>query len=260
VTPRLVIDIGDLAEVQLAVTHASLQDGTVLNNGVVNIDVGSGAQVEFCHTQALSQAAYHVCTTRIRQQQDSALHALDVATGAALSRHDLSVSLEGPGSSVVLDGIMAARQRQVLDAHTTIEHMHPHCKSRQLYKSILDDRSSTVFNGLVRAHPGAMGTDGEQMNRNLLLSTKARANTKPELQIANDDVRCTHGATVGQISEQELFYLESRGIEPSMAREMLARGFVEEVLYRLDDTRRHADLHALLDRYFEQTGHRGAQG
>ena len=255
IAPRCAIAVGGLSEVRLSVTHASLQGGSAFNNAVMDLDLGEGAQVEMCHTQALSPDTCHVATSRITQRQDSRLHLLDFGVGGQLSRHEIQVALAGSGSEVVLDGIGAVRGKQVMDSHTVIEHLRPHCRSRQLYKSVLDDKAVTVFNGIVQVCAGAAGTDGEQMNRSLLLSRDAKANTKPELEIANDDVRCTHGATIGQLSEQELFYLESRGIAPAAAREMLARGFLEEVLYRLDDRRRHADLHALLDRYFETAGH-----
>jgi Fe-S cluster assembly protein SufD len=259
ISPRCAVALGVLSETRLTITHASIGTGSAFSNAVVDIDVGEGAQLELCQTQTLSPASYHFATTRITQQRDSRLHSLDFGIGAGVSRHDIRVSLAGTGSEVVLDGISAVRGRQIMDAHTVIEHLQPHCTSRQLYKGVLDDHATTVFNGIVRVHPGAAGTDGQQMNRSLLLSREAKANTKPQLEISNDDVRCTHGATIGQLSEQELFYLESRGIAPAAARDMLARGFLEEVLYRLDDRRRHADLHVLLDRYFENTGHGAAQ-
>ncbi len=250
ISPRLVVALGGYAEARLAVTHASLRQGMCFNNGCIDVDLDEGAQLEMCHTQALGPESVHLVTTRMTQQRDSNLHVLDFHAGSSLARHDLSVSLDGEGASVTLDGIYVARDRQVVDSHTRIEHTQPNCTSRQLYKGILDDRATAIFNGAVRVHPGASGSDGSQMNRNLLLSPMARVNAKPELEIANDDVRCTHGATVGQLNEQELFYLASRGIAPDVARDMLSRGFVEDVLYRLKDTRRHADLHLLLDRYF----------
>ena len=259
ISPRCAVAVGDLSEARLAITHASANGERALNNAVVDVDIGNGSQLELVQTQALSPSSYHFSTTRITQQQDSALHSLDFATGALVSRHDIQVSLAGPGSTVSLDGISAVRDRQVMDAHTLIDHQQPHCTSRQLYKGLLDGHATTVFNGIVRVRPGASGTDGEQMNRSLLLSRDAKANTKPQLEIYNDDVRCTHGATVGQLSDQELFYLESRGIAPAAAREMLAHGFLEDVLYRLEDRRRHADLHALLARYFEGAAHGTAE-
>ena len=250
ISPRLVVALGGYAEARLAVTHASLRRGMCFNNGCIDVDMDEGAQVEMCHTQALSDDAIHLVTTRVTQQRDSNLHALDFHAGSSLARHDLSVALAGEGASVTLDGVYVARDRQVVDSHTVIEHMQPNCTSRQLYKGLLDDRSTAIFSGAVRVHPGASGSDGSQMNRNVLLSPLARVNTQPELEIANDDVRCTHGATVGQLDPMELFYLASRGLAPEVARDMLCRGFVEEVLYRLKDTRRHAELHQLLDRYF----------
>ncbi|MBT3295288.1 MAG: Fe-S cluster assembly protein SufD [Verrucomicrobia bacterium] len=250
--PRLLIDLGEHATAEIAITHVTLGDKACFNNATLDITLQPGAHLELVYTQVLNQASTHLGTTTITQQRDSTLHAMDFSAGSALARHSLSVALAGEGASASLDGLYIVQGRQHVDAHTCIQHQQPNGSSRQLYKGILDDRATAAFSGLVRVHPGATGTDAQQMNRNLLLSNDALANSKPQLEISNDDVRCTHGATVGRLDDLELFYLASRGIDPTAARDMLSRGFAEEVLYRLPDTQRHADLHAILNRTFEK--------
>ena len=245
--PRVVMALGDLSETRLLVSHLGGGAQRSFSNAVIDIDVGDGARLEAVTLQSVGRRCDQLSTTRICQGRDSDVSCLDMALGARLYRHDLAVSLRGEGSHLRMDGLYAGTARQVFDFHTVIEHCRPHCTSRQLYKGLLDERASATFNGLVRVHPGAEGTDGEQMNRNLLLSSEAKVNSKPELEILNDDVRCTHGATVGQLDQQELFYLQSRGLDPVEARAMLSRGFIEEVLYRLSDTRRRDELRRLLD-------------
>ncbi|MBL7075854.1 MAG: Fe-S cluster assembly protein SufD [Kiritimatiellae bacterium] len=255
--PRLRLRLGRHAETQVVVTYASLGDGPCLNNVCLEVELDEGAQLALAQAQILNVASTHLGFTRVSQRRDSSLSSMDFHAGSALARHELTVALNGEGATATLNGLYAVKHRQHVDCHTCIEHQQPNCSSRQLYKGILGDRASAVFDGLVRVHPGASGTDGEQMNRNLLLSGDCQANAKPRLEIANDDVRCTHGATVGQLADQELFYLESRGIDPAAARDMLSRGFAEEVLYRLKDRALHGDLHAVLDRFFEEDDEQG---
>ena len=250
--PRLLIDLGEHAEARIAITHITLGDEACFSNAYLGITLQQGAHLDLVHSQLLNHASTHLGTTTITQQRDSELHCMDFNVGAALARHALSVTLAGEGATATLDGLYAVQGRQHVEAHTTTEHAQPNCSSRQLYKGLLDDRATAAFSGLVRVHPGATGTDGQQMNRNLLLSNDCLANSKPQLEISNDDVRCTHGATVGRLDDVELFYLQSRGIAPPAARDMLSRGFAEEVLYRLPDTKCHSDLHAILDHYFEK--------
>ncbi|MDP6490310.1 MAG: Fe-S cluster assembly protein SufD [Kiritimatiellia bacterium] len=254
--PRLHVRLGAHAEARVVVTYAALGDGPCLNNAVLDVDLAEGAQLSLVQAQVLNEQSTHLGFTRITQGRDSHVASMDFHAGSALARHDLTVALDGEGASATLNGLYAVRDRQHVDCHTGIEHRQPNCSSRQLYKGILNDRATAAFDGLVRVHPGASGSDGEQVNRNLLLSNDCQANAKPRLEIANDDVRCTHGATVGQLNDQELFYLESRGIDPAAARDMLSRGFAEEVLYRMDDKALHADLHAILDSFFEASNER----
>lgn len=252
--PWLAVAAEEAAEAHIAITSLSLSAAPCLHVPRVFLSVAAGAQLGVSQTQVLNDSSWQLGTTRIEQRRDSRVTHLEASLGAALARHDLAAVLLEPGASVELNGLYVQRDRRHVDFHTWIEHRQPNCRSRQVYKGIVDDRAAAVFNGVVRVHPGASGTDGYQLNRTLLMSREAQVFSKPELQIDNDDVKCSHGATIGQISAQELFYLQSRGIPEAQARHMLSRAFVEDVLFRLSDTRQRADIDALLDRCFP-TGH-----
>lgn len=250
--PYLEIAAGELSEAGFAITSRSDSTQSCLQVPLVTISAAAGAQLGISQVQNLNARSWQLGTTRIVQQRDSRVTHLEAALGAALGRHDLTALIDGPGAEVELDGLYALRDRQHTDFHTTITHAKPDARSRQVYKGILDDHACAVFNGAVKVSFGASGTDGYQLNRALLLSRDAQVNSKPELQIDNDDVRCSHGATIGQLDPQELFYLQSRGIPEALARDMLARAFVEDILFRQKDARQRRDLDALLDRYFEK--------
>jgi len=153
--------------------------------------------------------------------------------GAALSRHDINVTMDHEGASCSVDGLYMVDGNQHTDTHSVIDHRQPHCSSHQLYKGILDGNSRAVFNGKVFVRHGAQQTDARQTNKNLLLSDNAQIDTKPQLEIYADDVKCTHGAAIGQIDEDMMFYLESRGINPVLAKNMLTYGFAEEVIEKI---------------------------
>jgi Fe-S cluster assembly protein SufD len=218
---------------------------------LLDIHIEAQARLDLVMLQDLPEATTCISTTRIYQQRDSILNSLDLTTGMHTARHDLTVMLMDPGAQVTLNGIYLASGTRHVDNHTAIEHMKPNCTSRQLYKGVLSDKATAVFNGRVRVHPGAHGSDGAQTNRNLLLSPGAVVDTKPELEIDNDDVRCTHGATVGQLDPQELFYLHSRGIDPDAARIILSRAFVDEVLLRAPSNRWTEKLSAACASFFD---------
>ena len=248
--PWISIAAGAAAEARIAITALSISDAPCLHVPRTLVSAAEGAQLAISQTQVLNTGSWQLATTRIEQRRDSRVTHLDAALGSALGRHDLTARLLESGSEVELNGMYALRERRHTDFHTLIEHLQPNCRSRQVYKGILDGHATAVFNGAVRVHPGASGTDGYQLNRALLMSREAQVFSKPELLIDNDDVKCSHGATIGQIDEQELFYLQSRGIPETQARHMLARAFVEDILFRQSDARERADLDALLDRYF----------
>lgn len=248
--PWLAVAAEEAAEAHIAITALSTSAEPCVHVPRALVTAAAGAQLVVSQSQVLNDRSWQLGTTRIEQRRDSRVTHLEAAFGAALARHDLAAVLLESGAEVELNGLYVQRERRHVDFHTWIEHRQPDCRSRQVYKGIVDDRAVAVFNGTVRVHPGASGTDGYQLNRALLMSREAQVFSKPELLIDNDDVKCSHGATIGQISAQELFYLQSRGIPEPQARHMLSRAFVEDVLFRHPDMRQRADLDALLNRYF----------
>ena len=235
VTPRVFIDVGVSSTARLTQSHTGHPDATSLTAAVTDIHVSANASLSFSKIQSEGPAAYHMGTVRSTQAADSHLSLFDFSAGGRMARNNLTATLDGEGAEVHMNGLYAVRGKQHVDNHTTIDHRKPRCVSRQTYKGILDERAHAVFNGKVFVRAGAKLTDGYQLNRNLLLSRSAKVDTKPQLEIDNDDVKCSHGATIGQIDEDQLFYLLSRGIGKDEAIAMLSRGFVEDVLYLIKD-------------------------
>ncbi|MFU8779656.1 MAG: Fe-S cluster assembly protein SufD [Kiritimatiellia bacterium] len=250
--PRIYLKAGNHSDVALTISQWSRDNQVAMGTACIDLDLAAGARLTYAHDQQCNQASYQFTTTRIALGRDAYLHALDFAAGARLSRHDLSVSLQESGSEAHLNGIYLLRNRQTADFHTLIEHRKPHCKSRQVYKGVLDNNAHAVFNGLVEVHPGACGTDGYQLNRTLLRSPHAVIDTKPELQIHNDDVRCSHGATIGQLDPMELFYLQSRSIPTNLARAMLSRAFVADLIHLQPSEYQQHRLHQTAQNFFDQ--------
>ncbi|MDT4955324.1 MAG: Fe-S cluster assembly protein SufD [Acidobacteriota bacterium] len=202
-------------------------------NAVVEIALADGARLNHYKVQRESIEAFHVATTRASLARNSSFNSTTITLGARLSRHNINVSLDGEGAECWVDGLYLVTTGQHTDTHSLIDHRQPHCTSHQLYKGILDGKSRAVFNGKVFVRPGAQQTDAMQTNKNLLLSDEARVDTKPQLEIFADDVKCAHGATVGQLEEEELFYLASRGMHRDLARNLLTYGFAEEVIDKI---------------------------
>ena len=169
----------------------------------------------------------------VSQHRDSAFASRSISIGGKLVRNDLNVLLNGEGCDCTLDGLYFAGGEQHVDNHTTIDHAKPHCSSRELYKGILDGKSTGVFNGKIIVRKDAQKTDARQTNNNLLLSEESLINTKPQLEILADDVKCTHGATIGQLDEEALFYLRTRGIGDAAARSLLTYAFASEIIGRI---------------------------
>jgi len=167
-----------------------------------------------------------------------------VTLGAALARHDINAVLDGPGAELILNGLYLLGGAQHADHHTVIDHAQPHCASHEFFNGVLAERAHGVFNGRIIVRPGAQRTDSKQTNNNLLLSTEARADSQPQLEIYADDVKCTHGSTVGPIDQTQLYYLRSRGLSPEAARSILTYGFGAEILDRM----RHPEVRDRLDR------------
>ncbi len=200
------------------------------SNVVTEVRVESNAWVEHTRIQREAEAAYHIGLTSIHQERDSHYRSFTLNAGGALARHDLQARLGGENVETLLYGLYLGRGNQLVDNHTVIFHDHPHCRSWEVYKGILDDRSHAVFNGKVFVRPEAQKTDAKQTNRNLLLSEGAKVDTKPQLEIFADDVKCTHGATVGRIDEIAYYYLQSRGIPRDEAQRILTYAFAAEVV------------------------------
>ncbi|MFQ5738420.1 MAG: Fe-S cluster assembly protein SufD [Acidobacteriota bacterium] len=238
--PRTLIVVGANSQLSVVESYIGAGENLYLSNPVSEVVVGDNAVVDHYRLQNESKRAFHIGLHQVSQGRDSryVTHAIDV--GAAVARNDLTCVLNGEGGLAGLNGLYLLNQNQHLDNYTTLEHAKPHCDSRELFKGILDDRARGVFRGRIIVREGAQKTDSKQTNDNLLLSDSALVNTKPQLEIYADDVKCTHGATIGQLDETALFYLRSRGIPETAARSLLVYAFASEVIdhIRLDPLRR----------------------
>jgi Fe-S cluster assembly protein SufD len=214
-------------------SYIGLTAANYFTNAVSEVVVEANGYLEHSRIQRESEAAFHIGTTHFHQARDSRVHSSVVSFGAALGRNNLDMVLDGPGIESTLLGMYMGRGTQELDNHTSILHAHPNCGTREVYKGILDDRSHGIFNGKIYVTPEAQKTDAKQTNRALLLSDSARIDTKPQLEIFADDVKCTHGATVGALDPMAGFYLRSRGIGGELARKVLTYAFAAEVLEEL---------------------------
>jgi Fe-S cluster assembly protein SufD len=252
--PRTLIVAERHATATIVESYVSLGDACYFNNPVTEVVVGEGAQLRHYRIQRESERAFHVGTTQVEQARGSLYKSFSFATGARLSRINIYTDLNGEGSEVWLDGLYMVNGKQHVDHQTRIRHLQPNCPSHEVYKGILDDSSRGVFNGQVYVHPTAQKTDGKQTNNNLLLSTDAHVDTKPQLEIFADDVKCTHGATIGRIDELALFYMRSRGIDPGMARELLTYAFAAEVIERIELDAVRIGLEALTLGRFTRVG------
>jgi Fe-S cluster assembly protein SufD len=198
-------------------------------NMMTELVVGKNASVEHTKIQRDGESAFHIAGLRARQEKDSVFSAHSISFGGAICRNDIDVSLLGRGADCSLDGLYMVRGSQHVDFHTVISHEASHCLSRELFKGVLDGRSKAVFNGLISVKAGAQKTSAMVYNKNLLLSEEGLVNTKPEFKINANDVQCKHGATVGQLSQDALFYLRSRGIGGEQARRLLVYAFAREM-------------------------------
>ena len=234
--PRNLIVLDRFAKATVIETYATVARGAgaYFTNAVTEATIGEGATLTHLKLQRESALAYHVGTFDVRQARDSHLVSFSFAIGAQLSRTNIYTELRGEGCGATLNGLYLGDAEQHIDHQTRIEHVAPNCYSRELYKGILAGASHGVFNGKVYVHPAAQKTDGKQTNNTLLLSEKAQIDTKPQLEIFADDVKCTHGATVGRLDENSLFYMKSRGINARMARELLTYAFAADVLETIE--------------------------
>jgi Fe-S cluster assembly protein SufD len=231
--PRNLVVAEQGSQVALVESYVGLGDGVYFNNAVTEIVAEENAHVDYAKLQNESETAFHVATVLACAARNAAARTHSIQFGARLGREEMTTVLDGEGAEAYLYGLYVTDGQQLIDNHTTIDHAKPHCSSREYYKGILDGKSTGVFNGKILVRKDAQKTDSKQSDKNLLLSESATINTKPQLEIFADDVRCTHGATIGQIDPESIFYLRSRGIGLEEARNLLMVAFAGEIIHRV---------------------------
>ena len=229
-SPRLRVIVGEQAQVSLIESYVSIGAAESLTNVVALFDVGAAAIVDHVKVQDESGVAFHLASTFVRVARAGTFTSHAITIGGRIARNDISAVLDGEGAECTLNGLYVADGDTLVDTHTTIDHARAHCPSHEVYKGILGGRARAVFNGKIIVRPDAQKTDAKQTNKALLLTDGAQINTKPQLEIFADDVKCTHGAAIGQLDEDALFYLRARGIPTLDARNMLIHAFAGEVL------------------------------
>ena len=228
--PRNLVALGRNAGASVIESFAGIPDTEYFTNTHTGILGQAGSRLDYYSIQQESQRAYHIGNTRIRQQADSRIDCHTLSLGGKLARSDIDVELDEPGAEVKLNGLYLTNERQHVDNHTLIEHKQPHTVSNEHFRGVMNGHSRAVFNGKVIVHEQAQKTEAHQSNANLLLSGSAAVDTKPELEIYADDVKCSHGATVGQLDENMLFYLRSRALDEHAARSLLTYAFADEII------------------------------
>jgi Fe-S cluster assembly protein SufD len=231
--PRNLVLAGQESQARIIEFHVGLGDSPYFANAVTEIVAGDNSSLDYVKVQHESPAAFHVATVVAHQARSSSVATNFIDLGAQLGREDLITVLDGEGAEALLNGLYVTTGSQLIDNHTTIDHAKPHCASREFYKGVLDGKSTGVFNGKIIVRKDAQKTDSKQSDKNLLLSEDAVINTKPQLEIYADDVKCTHGATIGQIDAEAIFYLRSRGIGLEEARNLLIVAFANEIIDRV---------------------------
>ncbi len=229
VYPRNLIVVEPGARIQLVESYHSLNDAGYFTNAVTEAVVAANASLQHIKVQMESLRGFHISSTQVQQEGNSYYSSVNLDFGGALVRNNLNVRLNGEHCETHLYGFYLGRGAQHIDNHTFIDHATPHCFSNELYKGILDGRAQGVFNGKILVRPGAQKTNALQSNKTLLLTNDAAVNAKPQLEIFADDVRCTHGATIGQLDDEALFYLRARGIRAETAEAMLRYAFASDV-------------------------------
>jgi Fe-S cluster assembly protein SufD len=247
--PRILILVGANAQCTIVETYKGT--GTYFTNAVTEIVVGDRAVVDHYKVQQESLSAFHIATLQATLGRSAAFASHSISLGGALVRNDVNATLS-EGSDATLNGLYIVNGTQHIDNHTLIDHALPHGTSHELYKGILDGQAHAVFNGKIIVRKDAQKTDSKQTNKNLVLSDDAVVDTKPELQIFADDVRCTHGATIGQLDAEALFYLQSRGIGKSQARSLLTYAFAQDVVDRIKVQSLRDSLEAILFEKFHE--------
>ena len=252
--PRSLIVAQRGAQVKVIESHVSLSDAPRVTNTVTELVLGPEAHVEHCKVQQESERAFHIATIQAVQAKDSRWTSHSIATGARLARNQVQALFDAEGAEAILNGLYLGHAEQLIDHHTVVDHAKPRCESHEFYHGILADRAHGVFNGKIFVRQDAQKTNAKQTNRNLLLSDSAVIDTKPQLEIFADDVKCTHGAAIGQLSDEAMFYLRARGIGEDLARRMLIQAFASDVVERIGIEPVRAELEEMLVKRFEPAG------
>jgi Fe-S cluster assembly protein SufD len=230
---RSLIILGDNSQVTLVEKYAGPRENTYLSNAVTEIVVGAGAHVDHYKVQRVGDRAFHMAVMQVQIGRAAKFFSHAVTQGGQWVRNEINAVFEGEGGECTLNGLYQGGGEQMIDNHTFIDHAYPHCDSHELYKGILDGKARGVFNGKIYVRQDAQKTDAKQTNQTLLLSDDATINTKPQLEIYADDVKCTHGATVGQLDAESIFYLRSRGVGLAEARSLLTYAFANDIVSRI---------------------------
>ncbi len=233
ILPRNLVIAEANSKVTVVESYLSTGNAAYFTNAVTEIVAGDSAFVEHVKVQDEAVSAYHIATIAGEFGRTSNVNVHSFALGAKISRNNIRTKLAGEGLECVLNGLYLTKDEQLADHHMIVEHAQPHCASHEYFNGILDDKSKGVFHGRIYVHPVAQKTDAKQTNKNLLLSDDATADTKPQLEIYADDVKCTHGATIGQLNHESIFYLRSRGMSLDTAKQMLIHAFAGEIIERI---------------------------
>jgi len=252
VFPKSFISVGESAQVNFLESYIGFEPVVYLSNSVTDMKIAANAQVGYCKAQVESHQAIHVGTTRIWQEKASVLDSFSFSYGAAVTRNNLSILLKGEGTNTIMNGLYGLDGKQHVDNHTLLDIQHPNCTSYQLYKGLLNDSARAIFNGKIYVHSLAQKTNAYQLNKHLLLGKDARVDTKPQLEIFADDVKCTHGATIGQLAQEEIFYLQSRCITQQMAIQLLSKGFIDDIINTIKNDSIRGKLSRLLLKKFPE--------
>ncbi|HTX20657.1 MAG TPA: Fe-S cluster assembly protein SufD [Candidatus Aquilonibacter sp.] len=246
IQPRNLIIAGANSRLTVVESYLSASDAAYFTNAVTEIVAGDNAAIEHIKLQDEAVNAFHIATIAGEFGRASNVNVHSFALGAKLSRNNIRTKLAGEGLECILNGLYLTKGEQLADHHMIVEHARPHCASHEYFNGILDDKSKGVFHGRIYVHPIAQKTDAKQTNKNLLLSDDATADTKPQLEIYADDVKCTHGATIGQLNDESIFYLRARGIGEDTARRMLIHAFADEIVERVKCAPAREELNKLV--------------
>lgn len=252
VHPRVLVVAESGSKATIIERYVALDTSAYFTNAVTEIVLKAGAAIEHIKLQQESSKALHIATLQIQQEESSTLNSHSFSIGAQLARNDINVRLDAPAAQCNLMGLYLGAGKQHVDFHTSVDHLKPDCSSQELYRGILTDRARGVFNGKVIVHQDAQRTDAQQANHNLLLSRHAEVDTKPQLEIFADDVKCSHGATIGQLDDRMLFYLRARGIAEHQAQRMLTHGFAQQIIDSLKHDEIAQEISSIVEEWLPQ--------